>query len=107
MSNNPEKIIEENENLKQALQKQKDEAEKQLAEAMQLNKELQEKLQETNKHRKGEKKVFKFSGKNYELPYHQINIPGKGVMTQEQVLADKELIKELIESGSKFFTEVK
>lgn len=101
-----EELQKENTQLSEAIKK----SEEDLKAAMELNAELQSKLEATKAAGKSKNPTVKIDKQNYEIAYAKAMVPVNGkmiVMTSEQIAADKELCKSLIESGSKILKAIK
>lgn len=103
------KTVEQLQEEAAAAKKEAAAAKKDFEEAMKLNEELQNKLEASSA--SGSKKpVVKIDKVSYEVAYPSALVPVEGKLekkTAEQIAANKELCKKLIESGSKILKLVK
>lgn len=105
-SKSPQQLQEENSLLDKKLKQ----AEKDLESAMNLNAELQDKLEATKSSSNTKKPMVKINNQNYAIVYSKAMVPVNGEMivkTAEQIAADKELCKSLISIGSKILKAIK
>lgn len=51
-------------------------------------------------------KAFKVEGKSYKFVVARFNVPGIGIMTAKEAIADKDVLKKLVEAGSAVIEEV-
>lgn len=104
-SKSPEQLQEENSKLEEKLKQ----AEKDLESAMNLNAELQDKLEAAKTNSNTKNPTVEINNQNYQIVYSKVMVPVSGKMvvkTAEQIAADKELCQNLIGIGSQIFKKI-